>query len=69
MVSWWGRYSYFNNEQIQISDAVLMNDTYDSSGQFGPRVRRKFMGHNIYTGRRRNSSSKPTPIHGPVNKS
>ena len=32
MVSWWGRNSYINNEQIQISDVVLMNDAFGSSG-------------------------------------
>ena len=31
MVSWWGRYSYFNNGIIQTRDAVLMNYAYDSS--------------------------------------
>ena len=31
MVSWWGRDSYFNNEQNQISDLVVTNDAYDSS--------------------------------------
>ena len=28
----------------------------------------KSIGHNIYTGRRNNFSSKPAPIHGPVHK-
>ena len=35
MVSWWGRYSYLNNDQIQTRDVVLMNSAYGSSGSFG----------------------------------
>ena len=31
MVSWWGRDSYLNNEQIQARDVVLMNYEYGSS--------------------------------------
>ena len=63
MVSWWVRYSYFNNEQIQISGVVLMNYAYGSSGSFGSRVRSKYIRHYPYTGRRSNFRSKPTPIH------
>ena len=69
MVSWWGRYSCFINESIQIGDIELMNNAYGSSGSFGSRVSFKYIGHNIYIGRRINSHSKPTPIHGPVHKS
>ena len=39
MVSWWDKYSYFNNEQIQISDVELMNHEYGSLQLFGFRVR------------------------------
>ena len=31
MASWWGTYSYFNYELIQIGDIVLMNDAFVSS--------------------------------------
>ena len=68
MVSWWGRYSYFNQEEIQTRDVVLMDVAYGSSISFGSRIRPKCIGHNIYTGRRSNVCSKPTSIHGPVNK-
>ena len=69
MVSWWGRDSYINNEQIQTRDVVLMNDEYGSSGSFGSRVRSKYIGHNTYKGRIINIHSKQTSIHGPVHKS
>ena len=69
MVSWWETDSYFNNEQIQICDIECITSAYGSSGLFGSRVRSKFIGHNTYTGRRSNVFSKPTPIHGPVQKS
>ena len=46
-----------------------MNYAFGSSGSFGSRVRSKFVVNNTYTGRRRNYHSKPTQIHGPVNKS
>ena len=59
MVSLWIRYSYLNNEQIQISDVELMNAAYGSSGSFGSKVRWNSIGHNTYTGRRSNLSSKP----------
>ena len=39
-----------------------------SSGSFGSRVRYKYIGCNIYTAKRSNLRSKPTPIHGPVHK-
>ena len=32
MVSWWVKYSYFDNKQIQISDVLLMKTEYGSSG-------------------------------------
>ena len=35
VVSWWGRYSYFNNENFQISDIEIMNALFGSSGYFG----------------------------------
>ena len=31
MVSWWGRYSYFNNEKIQTSEIEIINSVYSSS--------------------------------------
>ena len=42
-----------------------MNDAYGLSVSFWSRVRSKYIGHNIYTGRRSNLLSKPTPIYGP----
>ena len=69
MVSWWGRYQYFNNKQIQIGDVVPINTVYGSSGSFRSRVGSKYIGNNTYTGNRSNSFSKPTPIHVPVNQS
>ena len=39
MVSWWVTYSYFDNEQIKISDVYLMDPVYGSSGSFLSRVR------------------------------
>ena len=68
VVSWLGRYSYLNNEQIQISAVLHMNAAYGSSGSFGSRVGSKCDGHNTYTGRRRKLRSKPRTIHAPVNK-
>ena len=68
MVSWWGKYSYFNDEQIQFSDVELMNAAYGPSGSFVSIVGSKFIGHNKFSGRRSNFCSKPTPIHGPVHK-
>ena len=32
MVSWWGRASYLNSEQIQMSDIEIMNSAFGSSG-------------------------------------
>ena len=69
MGSWWVRYSYLNNEPIQISDVVLNNTAYCSSGSFGSIFMSKYIGNNTYIGRRINSRSKPTPIHEPVIKS
>ena len=46
-----------------------MNAAYVSSGSFLSRVSSKYIGHNIYTGRRSNLCSKTTPIHVPVHKS
>ena len=34
MVSWWGRYSYLNNEQIQISGILIMNAEFGLSVSF-----------------------------------
>ena len=68
MVSLWGTDSYLNNEQIKIGDIDIMTYTYGSSGSFGSRVRSKSIGNNTYTGRRNNFRSKPTPIHGLVQK-
>ena len=34
MVSCWGRYFVFNNEQIQISEIENMNDEFGSSKYF-----------------------------------
>ena len=39
MVSWWGIYSYFNNEQIQIGGITIMTAVYGSPRLFGLRVR------------------------------
>ena len=68
MVSWWGTYSYLNNEKIQIGDIELMNAAYGSSGSFGSIVRSKYIGHITHTRRRINLHSKPKPINGPVHK-
>ena len=69
MLSFGGIYLYFNDKQTQISDIEIMAGAFVSYGYFGSRVRSKFIGHNKYTGKRRNLRSKPTPIHGPVHKS
>ena len=45
-----------------------MTSEYCSSESFGSRVRSKYIVHNIYTGRRINFRSKPTPIHIPFHK-
>ena len=47
----------------------MMTSAYSSSGSFRSRVSSKSDENNIYTGRKSNFSSKPTPIHGPVHKS
>ena len=59
----------FQYWKYQIGDIEVMISAYGSSGSFGSRVRSKYIGHNTYTGRRSNLRSKPTPIHGPVQKS
>ena len=41
MLSWLGTNSYFNNEQIQMSNGELMNAAYGSPGSSGSRVRSK----------------------------
>ena len=69
MLSWWGTYSYFNDEQIKIGDIELMNAEYGSSWSFVSRVRSINIGNNTYTFKRSNFHSKPTPVHGPVHKS
>ena len=43
-----------------------MNAAYGSLGSFGSRVRSKYIGYNLYIGRRILKKSKPTPIHGQV---
>ena len=45
-----------------------MTSAYGSSGSLGSLVMYKYIGHNPYTGRRRNLHSKLTPIHGPAYK-
>ena len=52
MVSWWGRYSCFNNGLIQISDVVIMNQACGASGPFESVFWSKLIGHNTYIGRR-----------------
>ena len=47
----------------------MITSAYGSSLSFGSIERSKYIGHNIYTGRISNFHSKPTPIHGPVQKS
>ena len=54
MVSWWGIYSFFSNELIQISDVLLMNAECGSSGSFLLIVGSKCIGHNTYIGIRIN---------------
>ena len=63
-----GRCLSFNNEQIHISDVVLNNAAYGSSGLFGSGLGFKYIGHNTCIGKRSNFHSKITPIHGPVHK-
>ena len=46
-----------------------MTAAYGSSGSFGSRVGSKYILHNKYTIRRGNFRSKPTLLHGPVQKS
>ena len=43
VVSWWVRNAYFNNEQLKISDVVLMNAEFSSSGSFG-----SILGQNVF---------------------
>ena len=68
MVFWWGRYSYFNDELIQISDIEIMNAAYGSSGYFGSRLRSKCIGHNNYMGKMEYLHSEIAPLHRPVHK-
>ena len=68
VVYWWGRYSYLNNEPIKISDILLMNYAFVSSGSFGLRFRSKCIGNNTYTFKRRKLCSKTTPIYEPFHK-
>ena len=65
----WGTDSYFNNDQIYIGDIEIMTSAYSSSGSFVSIVRSKYIQYNTYTVRISNLSSKPTPIHGLVQKS
>ena len=69
MLSFGGIYLYFNDKQTQISDIEIMTGAFVSYGYFGSRVRSKFIGHDTFTGRRRNLNTKLTPIHRPVHKS
>ena len=41
MVAWWGNYSYFNRELIQIGDVEIMTSAYGLSGSFVARVSSK----------------------------
>ena len=68
IVYWWWTDLYFNYEKNQIGDIEIMTSEYGSSGSFGSRVRSKSIDHNIYTDRRSNFLSKPTPIHVLVQK-
>ena len=68
MVSWWVIDLYFNNEQIQTRDVVIMNSEYGSSGSFGSIVGSKYILHNTYTDIISSVCSKPTPINISVNK-
>ena len=68
MVSWWVIDSYFSIQQIQILDIEIMISAYGLLGSFGSRVRSKYIGQNIYTSRKSNFCSEPTPIHGIVQK-
>ena len=45
------------------------NTAFGPSKYFLSRVGSNFIGHNTYTGRRRNFCSKPIPKHEPVHKS
>ena len=42
---------------------------YGSFGSFGSRLISKYTGQKTFTGKRSNFRSKPTPVHGPVQKS
>ena len=66
MVSCWGTYSYFNNEDIQNCHIEIMTDAYGLSGLFRSRVRSNYIVHNTYTGRSSRSRSTSTKVHGPV---
>ena len=68
MVSWWVIYSYFNIEQVQIRDIEIIIYAYVSSVLFGSRVSSKYIGHDTYTVWIIDFRSKPTPIHGTVQK-
>ena len=63
-----GNWLIFQYWKIQIGDIEIMISVYGSPGSFGSRVSSKSNGHNIYTSRRSNFRSKPTPIHGPFQK-
>ena len=69
MVSLLVGHSYFNNEQIKISDVEIMNAAFGSLGSFRSRFRSKCIGHNNYIDINIKYHSKPTPIHVPVHKS
>ena len=57
-------------EDIHISTrhVVLINTVNGSTGLLGSIFMSEYIRHNTYTHRRISFSSKPTPIHGPVNK-
>ena len=46
---------------------IILN-LFTGGGCGSSRVRYKYIGCNIYTAKRSNLRSKPTPIHGPVHK-
>ena len=63
-----GNWFIFQYWKYKIGDIEIMIFAYGLSGSFGSRVRSKCIGHYTYTGIIVNLRSKPTPIHGPVQK-
>ena len=68
MVYWWGRYLYFNDKQIKISNIEMMNYAFGSSVSFELRAMSTCIEHNNYGGGKIKLISKPTPIPGPFHK-